>query len=333
MPFLSVILPVYNAERYLGAAVESVLGQSFRDFELLIIDDRSTDGTLAIAQSFNDSRVRIHQNEVNSGRAASDNRGHALATGEIFVKMDSDDTCHPQRFEKQVAFLEANPDVNVVGAWMQNFGASNYLNKYPGTAALAKSFTIFGLPVGNPSVTLRASLFREGGLRYDAGLRQTEDYDFFARYLHELKVVSLPESLVNYRNYPDSHKGEILVERFAVSNDVRRSLLTRWGIPFTESELQVHHAIAISATRQLGIPLNACAAWLEKLVAYNETCPWFDPQALARTAADRWFYSCYFSGEKKFGSWKAYYGNALSRSRTMGPAELLKFLFKNFARI
>lgn len=329
MPLLSVILPVYNSERYLREAIESILNQTFSDFELIIIDDRSTDNSLQIAESFGDRRIRIHINEVNSGRAASDNTGHKLATGEYFARMDSDDICHPQRFEKQIAYLKDHPDVNVVGSWMQNFGASSFLNKYPESIAKARSFTLFGLPVGNPSIILRGSLFREKGMYYANELRQTEDYDFFARYINELNVVTLPEALIKYRTYPDVQKNDILAERSAVSHQVRRSILERWGIDFSERELFVHNSIAFSMVNQLKISLDECSAWLEKIMAYNKTASWFDQQALEAIVADKWFYACYFNTDRKFYAWRTYYKHVLSQKRPMEMKEYLKFFIRN----
>ena len=120
VPRLSVILPVYNGSAFLAEAMESVLNQTFRDFELLVIDDASTDGSAAVAEQFGDPRVRVIRQEANRRLPATLNHGLDLARGEWVARMDADDICHPQRFARQVAFLEAHPDHGVVGSWSED---------------------------------------------------------------------------------------------------------------------------------------------------------------------------------------------------------------------
>ena len=121
MPKVSVVMPAYNAEAYIGAAMESILSQSFGDFEFLILNDCSTDGTEAIIQSYDDPRIVYIKNEKNMGVAATLNKGLAAAQGEYIARMDADDFSLPQRFEKQVAYLDAHPEVVVLGTQVQFF--------------------------------------------------------------------------------------------------------------------------------------------------------------------------------------------------------------------
>ena len=125
MPKLSVIMPAYNAEKYIGEAIESILNQTFTDFEFIIIDDGSSDHTADIIKGFHDERIRFIQNEKNSGVANTLNKGLELSQGEYIARMDADDISLPARFEKQVAFMEANPDVAVVGCGIELFGMSH----------------------------------------------------------------------------------------------------------------------------------------------------------------------------------------------------------------
>lgn len=122
MPEISVVLSVYNDAKYVGVAIESVLAQTFTDFELIIIDDASTDESLSIARDFADERIRIVENEENLGLTKSLNKGISLAQGKYIARMDSDDICLPTRFEKQVAYLDAHPDVGVCGGWVELIG-------------------------------------------------------------------------------------------------------------------------------------------------------------------------------------------------------------------
>ena len=129
-PRVSVILPNHNSEKYLGEAIKSILGQTFKDFELIIIDDQSTDDSRNVVESFTDRRIKLISTPRNLGRAGADNYAIQFAEGEYIAKMDSDDISMPRRFEKQVSYLNENPRINILGTWAKNFGASNYLNKY-----------------------------------------------------------------------------------------------------------------------------------------------------------------------------------------------------------
>ncbi len=127
MPKISVVLPVYNSEKYIAEAVQSILDQTFTDFELLIINDASTDGTLQILESFKDDRLKIINNPTNLKVVKSLNKGLELAQGEFIARMDADDIAYPQRFEKQIAYFKKYPQVDVCGTWVQAFGDDNFI--------------------------------------------------------------------------------------------------------------------------------------------------------------------------------------------------------------
>src|SRR4051794_29608800 len=117
MPKVTVLLAVYNGERYLREAIDSILGQTFQDFEFLIINDGSTDSTREIILSYHDPRIRLVDNEDNIGQTRSLNRGLALAAGQFVARQDADDISEPERLASQVAFLEIHPEVVLLGTW------------------------------------------------------------------------------------------------------------------------------------------------------------------------------------------------------------------------
>lgn len=309
---ISVVLPVYNVEAFIQGTIESLLRQTFQDFELLVLDDCSSDATVERVRAIRDERIKLILNPHNMGRAGSDNAAVEHVRGEYIAKMDGDDLCHPSRLARQVAYLDAHPDVNVVGSFMQNFGASTYLNRYPTKPADAKVLTLFTLPTGNPSAMLRTSLFREQGLRYDATLRQTEDYDFCARYIRQLRIATIPEPLVQYRVPPNVRKKDILSERATVSDTVREELLRQWQMPFTTRELAVYNTIAMLERPLHDIELTEVEAWLQKIVRHNETVPLFEPAALRRGVGKRWFEVCYTHMQPRFKNIRTYFDSPLA---------------------
>src|SRR5262249_27061073 len=118
-PKVSVAIPVYNREKYIAQAIDSILAQTFTDFEILIIDDGSTDSSVAIARSYSDPHIRLVCHATNSGVAVARNSAIAHARGEYLAFLDSDDWAYPQRLAKQVAFLDRHPDYAAVGAWIE----------------------------------------------------------------------------------------------------------------------------------------------------------------------------------------------------------------------
>ncbi|MBF9236754.1 glycosyltransferase family 2 protein [Hymenobacter sp. BT683] len=325
---VSVILPVYNVGLYIENTIQSILQQTFKDFELIVLDDCSTDDTVKRVLAFTDSRVKVIVNTHNMGRAGTDNIALEYVSGEYIAKMDGDDICHPERLAQQVAYLDKHPEVNVVGSFMQNFGSSNYLNRYPAHPEDAQVLTLFTLPTGNPSAMLRASLFFEHKMRYDASLRQTEDYEFCARYIRQLRIATIQAPLIKYRVPPHIQKKAVLNERANVSDVVRENLLRRWGIPFTARELQIYNKIAMLQPLQ-DIQLSEVEAWLYKMVSYNEKFPLFNQNALQRGLGVRWFEVCYGQPLEGFRSMKIYNQSEFSSYASISKRQQLKFLLKS----
>jgi glycosyltransferase involved in cell wall biosynthesis len=331
---VSVVLPVYNVAAHIEETLNSLLNQTFQSFEILVFDDCSTDNTVDVVRRFTDPRIHVIVNEHNLGRAGTDNSAIRYVKGEYIAKMDGDDICHPERLAKQVAILEQRPEINVVGSWMQNFGDSDYLNRYPEHPADAQALTLFTLPTGNPSVMMRASLFQEQGMYYNAQLRQTEDFDFFARYLPQLRIYTVQAPLIQYRVPPNRHKKNILTERASVADTVRAELLTAWGIAYTEQELVLHNALAmLAAPMGFDVTLGAVDAWLQKLLAHNTNTLWFDTAALARCLGQRWFEACYTFAPARLQGAIQFYRSPLSKTWQPTAKQHLKLWIRSLQKM
>jgi glycosyltransferase involved in cell wall biosynthesis len=205
-PTVSVLMAVYNGEKYLRQAVDSVLSQSFRDFEFVIIDDGSTDGSHAILQSYADADKRIRLiSRPNKGLTKTLNEGLALCQCELIARMDSDDVCLPTRLEKQLAFLNAHPDVVLVGSQVEFIDPEGCaINLKPGIfltheeidAALLRK----GWPLVHPAVMMRRSaVLAIGG--YDQDWLTNQDHDLFLRLAEKGRLVNLPDVLLQYRQH------------------------------------------------------------------------------------------------------------------------------------
>ncbi len=209
MPRISVVLPVYNALPYLEEAVASVLGQSFADFELIAIDDGSTDDSLAVLQRLadGDARLRIITRE-NRGITPTLNEGIAAATGEFIARMDGDDICLPDRFARQVAFLDRHPEVVVVGG---RFLVIDPEGRPLVTMAMPPDHTeIDARHMGGRTMALchpAAMIRRDAALAvggYCEEYVNAQDIDFWLRLAEVGRLANLDEVLLKYRQHPKS---------------------------------------------------------------------------------------------------------------------------------
>lgn len=196
MPRVSVLLPVYNCEKYIKETIDSVLTQTFSDFELIIIDDCSTDNTVDIIKSFKDSRISFVQKEKNSGYTDSLNYGIDIAEGEYIARLDGDDICAISRFEKQVNFLDNNPEIILCGTAIQIIGTDDVL-RHPETHEGIRIKLCFGTAFCHPSVMGRKEVFKEN--YYDKDFEPAEDFELWTRLTFKGKLANIDEVLLFYR--------------------------------------------------------------------------------------------------------------------------------------
>lgn len=202
-PRISVILPAYNAGRYLREAVQSILDQTYTDFEILLLNDGSTDDTEQVALSFTDPRVRYIPNPHNMGLANTINRGISLAQGELIARMDADDISLPTRFQTQVEYLEAHPEVMLCSCGIQQFGAADRLMIGKNNFEQVKVDMLFSSAIGHASSMWRRAFFEENNLLFDQDEFPAEDYGLWARAVFCGTLVNTPEVLYRYRIYPE----------------------------------------------------------------------------------------------------------------------------------
>ena len=198
-PLVSVIMPVYNTPcEYLVEAVQSILNQSYKNFELIIIDDGSDSKTKAVLKSFNDKRIVLLENEKNRGLVYTRNCGLDNARGAYIACMDSDDSAYKHRFRKQVEFLENNPEIGVLGTAFSFFQKREEDIFQPTDDENIRKLIISAIsPLANPTVMMRASAIQ--GVRYNTDYPFAEDLAFWVELLDKTKFANLSEILLKYR--------------------------------------------------------------------------------------------------------------------------------------
>jgi hypothetical protein len=224
-PLVSVVLPCYDAERFLGEALESMLSQTFGKLEILALDDGSSDGTPRILEEFaaRDGRVRVLRNETNQGVIHTLNRGVAEAQGEIVARMDADDVAAPTRIERQVEVLAGRPEIDLVGTGVEVVDGSDgrplrpwpVRCREPGGARFA---ALFATPVMHMTIAARAEAMRTYPYGGTPDSLHTEDYEMFARMLGDgAELCNIDEPLMTVRSDPASvsvRHEKIQVENF-----------------------------------------------------------------------------------------------------------------------
>lgn len=213
VPKIGVVMPVYNARAHLEESLNSLLGQTFQDFEIIALDDGSTDGSLDMLAKFsaqNKGKIRIYASKSNQGVTRTLNRGLLIARSQYVARMDADDVSLPERFEKQVNYLDAHPEVGILGTrfWSmdEELKRVTWENNVPTDPDEVARTMLEHCCLGHPTVMMRRRVVEVlGGYDEDDRCKTVEDYEFWLRALREFRVANLPDFLLKYRE----HEGQV----------------------------------------------------------------------------------------------------------------------------
>jgi hypothetical protein len=265
-PRVTVLMCVFNGEEFLREAVDSVLAQTFSDFELVLIDDCSTDGSAEILASYDDCRLRVTRNEQNLGLTVSLNIGLQLARGEFVARQDADDVSHPTRLDSQVAFLDREADVAMVGTRVRiidDVGRTlrPIVLHRTDTCLGAQWQLLFGSPFAHSSVMFRRAIVLAELGGYNESFRFSQDFELWSRLLRRHEAMNLPETLLDYR----SHAGSIVGMRGAHVLESRRH------------NAQLNLALLRSNAERLLDSPELATAWSDLWLAINASWMSGDP--------------------------------------------------------
>lgn len=330
VPKVSVVMPVYNGGKYLQAAIKSILNQTFTDFEFIIIDDGSTDITKTVLEHHQeiDERICVYHQE-NFGLIASLNKGFQLAKGKYIARMDADDISLPKRLAKQVAFMDANPEIGVCGTWLKTIGEiAGYVEKYPTDCKIIKTWLLFNSALAHPSVMIRKELFIKNNLSYNNSHLHCEDYGLWVESSKYFQMANIAEILLFYRYH--SHQ---VTQRHSQEVEVTykrliKTQLESLGIHPTQEELEIHNCFRtfnFKLTKDFFAPANA---WLYKIKKANEKTFTYDEIALANVLGYRWFLLCNKATELGWWIWETFWRSPFSKAANLSWQEQIKFAAK-----
>jgi hypothetical protein len=285
---VSVVVPVYNKAPYLREAFESIFAQTFRDMEVIAVDDRSTDESLAVLHTLSDPRLRILELERNLGPSGAVQRAMDAARGEYIVRMDADDLMDPRRVERQVAFMDSEPGIGASGGGVVLFGNADERWTFPLTDAECKAQLVFGVPIPQGGSILRTSVLRKHGIRYrDEWPRIGEDWLFWVSLAPHTRFGNIPEDVIKYRRGEQNigHGQDLVAAR-----RVRVPLvLGALGLDAGPEQVETHLAASLLfPSRPDAAMVHRVHAWLQHLNVWNQAVGLTSAAAMAARTAKAW---------------------------------------------
>lgn len=268
VPTVSVVMSVYNQEPYVKESINSVLAQTYSNFELIIIDDGSTDKSDDIVRTFTDSRIRYYLNEKNMGIVATSNRGLSLAKGRYIARLDSDDNAAPDRLERQVSFLESNPEIGLVGSYFETIESVPRVVRPPLTHEEISDTLLVDNCFGHSTVMFRRELFELNGLEYPDVGGGAEDYAFYLASIPFVRMANIPDVLLFYRVHEAQISNVQNALQTSFANEVRiRYVEKRLGRPLLQDEQDVHNLLCSGEVKTRD-GLKKCSMWIRLLYSH-----------------------------------------------------------------
>ncbi len=280
-PRVSVLIPTYNDAEYLPDAINSILVQTFDDFELIIVDDGSTDNTRELLSTYNDQRLKILSLEKNCGRPTARNIALDAAIGEYLCWMDSDDISLPKRLEKQVQFMDAHPEISVCSGKILYFHEADGIWAPPLLHKDIETGLFFAPTIANAAACMRASAIKKYNLRFDPELYRAQDYDFWCQFILDKRgaAANLDEILYLYRYRKKSSKH--------CHKIVQKKNLDRLHIKYTDETLQKYIELSFLNSEEFSFTFKEYAQFAETILASNGTYKIFNQIQLSRLLADQ----------------------------------------------
>lgn len=326
---VSVIMGVFNGEQFLQEAVDSILGQTFTNFEFLIVDDGSTDNSATIIEGYNDFRIRLIRNHCNLGLAASLNRALSMTRGTYIARMDADDVCLSERLERQVAFLEENPHIGACGTWMRVIGESGgAIFKYPLTAPEIRCRLLFDSALSHPTMMFRRGVFDRLEKVYDPIFSPAEDFDLWSRLSIVTELANIDVVMLLYRQHFDQVTNKHQKEQSLSRREVYKRQLESLGIAVSPEELSLHEMFHDLRFIAMVETLDSGENWLYRLLETNDKARVFDPYALTVECAYRWFRLCDAATDLGWTVWRTFWSSPLAQESSLTGRQRLRFILK-----
>jgi glycosyltransferase involved in cell wall biosynthesis len=276
-PEVTVLMSVYNGETYLHEAIESILNQTFSNFEFIIINDASTDNSIQIIQHYQDKRIKLIHNQKNLGLTKSLNKGLKLAKGKYIARMDADDISLPERLEKQVNFMNNRPEIGICGTWFQ-FSSENKIKRHPTTHKEILTALFDNNAIGHPTSMLRKSILTDFNLCYNETFLAAQDYELWVRGAKVTQLANISEVLVFYRSHKEqvSNRKKNAQKNYAF--DAKVPLIKELLGDISEIELNLYRSLLVDNRKYTTGELKILFQLLRNFLYKNEIYQTFEPE-------------------------------------------------------
>lgn len=285
------LMTAYNSQKTIAEAVHSVLNQSYKEFELIIVNDASTDDTSQIISSIHDSRIQLITNQSNLYITEAANIGLENVKTAYLLRIDSDDICMPNRLKLQLDFMEKNPQIGVCGSFVKFTGDKNDNWMMPCSNNEIKAYMLYNNCFANSSVIIRMDVLRQNNLKYSSNYLYPpmEDYDLWFRMMPFTQFANLPVVLVKKR----WHNNSMSVKHAAKSDQNNCKFfndhLPAFGIDLNAREIEIHSFL--SSNFKVGKPDASpieYANYFKKMIAQAELNPLFDQESIKSICVKKW---------------------------------------------
>lgn len=324
---VSVILPAYNAGQYIAEAINSILSQTYTQFELIVINDCSTDNTEAVIQSFTDHRIVYHKNQTNRGLIYNLNLALSLAKGKYIIRMDADDISLPTRIEEQVSFMETNPTVGISGSWFQSFGSYDGVGQYEKTDNEIKLQTLFHCRFCHPTVIIRKQVIDINNLQYSTEFPHAEDYELWARMAFITQFANLQKVLLKYRVHDNNVTIKYASAQRINSDKVIQYLFNKIGVDIESALVPLWVKFCYADFNLTISEIKQLENLMVNLLRANQTAAYVMQPAMEVFLAEKWFNLCYNNIKNK--EVKTIF-NSSKISNLLPLKKRLKFKLKSF---
>jgi glycosyltransferase involved in cell wall biosynthesis len=323
--FVSVLMPVYNAQAYLREAMDSILAQTYRNFEFVIINDGSIDATKDIILSYSDPRIAYYENEENLKLVETLNKGFGLCKGEYIIRMDADDISFLNRIEKQVKFMEAHPEIGISGTAVHSFGFTEGNFYYESADQMIRYKLLHECHLSHPAVILRTSILKAHQLKMT--ILHGEDYDFFLRIAEHCQMANLPEVLIHYRQLESSMSkaNSAITERH--SNEIKLQQFHKLDTTFTLEDVKLYTDLAHQNYFSFNDRLGQIESIIIRMLLGNLKNRVYHQQLFMTYITDLWF-AFLNQSPVNLAKFKKMLGSDINRYRQKGIAYRAKLAIK-----
>jgi len=325
-PLVSVIMPVYNGGLYLNEAIQSILKQTYSDFEYIIINDGSTDNSEEIILYYHDPRIVYVKNEQNLGLIQTLNKGITLVKGKYIARMDCDDISLPTRFEKQINFLEENKDYGLCGSQYCKLKNRKLKRKrIPCSDGIIKAQLLFSCPIAHPTVMLRTDVLVNNKLKYSNDFPSSEDYHLWTEFAKVTKLANLTAVLLYYRIHGNQITQRLINEKENSKINNIINYLSYIGIVPTKEQIEIHNIVSDGKSKGDVEFLKNVNLWFVRIIKINNVHQKLDKKALETVLSLNWAKTCGNSG-LGLKVWKIFKSSYFSQK--CGTLVLIKLLIK-----